>query len=141
VGKTVWFSALQDHDLRTLAAEAYASKIRAAEIGEDLPWVAESLRPLEGQQVPVEQSSVETTWLQSRLLDELGRKYSGPNSAAEERQVRTGPRNLEHPAALVEELLQLGIMSRRADGRLDLPHVYRIAFHIGRKGGVPKLAR
>ncbi|MFV2195127.1 hypothetical protein [Nocardiopsis sp. LOL_012] len=27
----------------------------------------------------------------------------------------------------------------RRDGRLDLPDVYRIAFSIGRKGGVPKV--
>jgi hypothetical protein len=26
----------------------------------------------------------------------------------------------------------------RSDGRLDLPDVYRIAFGLGRKGGVPR---
>lgn len=28
----------------------------------------------------------------------------------------------------------------RPDGRLDLPDVYRVAFGLGRKGGVPKPA-
>jgi hypothetical protein len=40
---------------------------------------------------------------------------------------------------LINELMGLGIMTRRRDGRIDLPDVYRIAFDIGRKGGVPRI--
>ncbi|WP_261400515.1 hypothetical protein [Streptomyces salinarius] len=29
-------------------------------------------------------------------------------------------------------------MRRRRDGRIDLPDVYRIAFGVGHKGGVPR---
>lgn len=34
----------------------------------------------------------------------------------------------------------MGVMRRRRDGRIDLPDVYRIAFGVGRKGGVPRAA-
>jgi hypothetical protein len=37
-------------------------------------------------------------------------------------------------------MIDLGVMRRRRDGRIDLPDVYRIAFNIGRKGGVPRVA-
>jgi hypothetical protein len=35
--------------------------------------------------------------------------------------------------------IALGVMRQRKDGRIDLPDVYRIAFSIGRKGGVSKV--
>ncbi|MFF7383480.1 hypothetical protein [Streptomyces griseoluteus] len=54
--------------------------------------------------------------------------------------MRTGPRYPEDPALLIEELVALGVMRRRRDGRIDLPDVYRIAFAVGRRGGVPKMA-
>jgi len=117
-----------------------ASTIRVAEIEEDLPWVADTLRPLGGRQVPIEQGVVESAWNDADLLGRLRSRYSETTSEPDE-QVRTGPRNIDRAAGLVDELIQLGIMSRRADGRLDLPDVYRIAFHIGRKGGVPRLPR
>ena len=46
--------------------------------------------------------------------------------------------------ALIAELIEIGIITRRitrrATGRLDLPDVYRLAFGLGRKGGIPRLA-
>jgi hypothetical protein len=45
----------------------------------------------------------------------------------------------DNPAKLIEELIAPGIMTRRANGKVDLPDVYRIAFNLGRKGGVPRV--
>jgi hypothetical protein len=53
--------------------------------------------------------------------------------------VTTGPRHPDDYAGLIEELIDLGVMSRRSDRRLDLPDVYRIAFGIGRRGGVRRV--
>lgn len=55
-------------------------------------------------------------------------------------KVRTGPRYPADPQQLIEELIGMGVMRRRRDGRIDLPDVYRIAFGVGRKGGVPRAA-
>lgn len=55
--------------------------------------------------------------------------------------VRTGPRHPDDLPRLITELRELGVMTEpRSDGRLDLPDVYRIAFGLGRKGGVAKPA-
>ena len=37
-----------------------------------------------------------------------------------------------------DQLVALGVMTRRTNGKIDLPDVYRIAFDIGRRGGVPR---
>lgn len=38
--------------------------------------------------------------------------------------------------AVVEELLDLGVLKERSDGRIDVPDLYRYGFGIKRKGGV-----
>ena len=38
--------------------------------------------------------------------------------------------------ALMTELERLGLLTRRTDGRVDMPDVYRVAFGLVRKGGV-----
>ena len=106
-----------------------ASQTRVAELREDQPWVANAIRPLDGHQVPIDQSTVVTQWESKDLLAELsGTDKNGP----------AGPVADTYPK-LIEELISLGMMTRRNDGRLDLPDVYRIAFNLGRKGGVPRV--
>lgn len=119
-----------------------ASETRVVEVSEDMPWVRLAIEPLAGHQVPIEQEKVEFLWEESRLVEALRRlaeRYV-PSDPREETLVRTGPRYPEEPARLIEELIALGVMRRRRDGRIDLPDVYRIAFGVGRKGGVPRVA-
>jgi hypothetical protein len=119
-----------------------ASETRVIEVGEDMPWVKLAIEPLAGHQVPIEQEKVEALWAESRLVDDLRKDAERyvPEDPQDEMKVRTGPRHPEDPAQLVEELFSLGVMRRRRDGRIDLPDVYRIAFGVGRKGGVPRVA-
>ncbi|MEU8651027.1 hypothetical protein [Streptomyces sp. NPDC048737] len=119
-----------------------ASETRVTEVGEDMPWVEQAIKPLAGHQVPIEQEKVEALWVESRLVDALredAERYV-PDELQDETRVRTGPRHPENPALLIGELIALGVMRRRRDGRIDLPDVYRIAFGVGRKGGVPRVA-
>lgn len=119
-----------------------ASETRVTEVSEDMPWVRLAIEPLAGHQVPVEQEKVEALWEEHRLADAL-RKLAetyAPEDPNDDTLVRTGPRHPEDPALLIEELNSLGVMRRRRDGRIDLPDVYRIAFGVGRKGGVPRVA-
>ncbi|MFG2964305.1 hypothetical protein ACGFZS_13595 [Streptomyces sp. NPDC048288] len=119
-----------------------ASETRVAEVGEDMPWVRLAIEALAGRQVPIEQEKVEGLWEESRLVDALRKEAERyvPSDSQEDTLVRTGPRHPGDPALLIEELISLGVMRRRRDGRIDLPDVYRIAFNVGRKGGVPRVA-
>ncbi|MER6361907.1 hypothetical protein [Kitasatospora sp. NPDC001527] len=116
-----------------------ASQTRVNEIREDMPWVRTVIEPLAGQQVPIDQGLVLDLWAASDLAATLGREAARANAGGNGAEVRTGPRYPDDYLRLIDELIALGVMRRRKDGRIDLPDVYRIAFSIGRKGGVPKV--
>lgn len=116
-----------------------ASQTRVNEINEDMPWVRTVIEPLAGQQVPIEQGLVLDLWEGSNLNSTLGKEVARFGIGKNGEEVRTGPRYPNDHLRLVDELIALGVMRRRKDGRIDLPDVYRIAFSIGRRGGVPKV--
>ena len=64
------------------------------------------------------------------------RQYS---EETDDSAVRTGPRNAEDYNEIINELIEIGIITQRINGKLDLPDVYRIGFDLGRKGGVPRI--
>lgn len=116
-----------------------ASKGRVAEISEDTRWVELAIRPLAGCQVPIEKETVLGIWKKENLPAELARDSARYTQIDVPELVRTGPRHPDDLSRLVEELKELGVMTPpRSDGRLDLPDVYRIAFGLGRRGGVPR---
>jgi hypothetical protein len=110
-----------------------ASETRVTEVTEDIKWIKIAMDPLEGTQVPVDEEDVLVRWKAADVL----RRVTSPQSDDVD-GVRTGPA-ANTDRELVEELISLGMATRRANGRLDLPDVYRIAFKIGRKGGVPRI--
>lgn len=117
----------------------HASEIRVREVREDTPWVQDALEPLRGQQVPIEPQTVISLWRGADLRTTLERQKSPAGVDEDDEEFRTGPSRTDYDG-LIEELKDFGMFTVRADGRLDLPDVYRIAFGVGRKGGVP-LAR
>lgn len=116
-----------------------ASRTRVGEIHEDMPWVHTAIAPLNGQQVPIDQKLVLERWTDADLTTQLQRESARASTTGDGTKVRTGPRYPDDYLRLIDELIALGVMRRRKDGRIDLPDVYRIAFSIGRKGGVPKV--
>jgi hypothetical protein len=112
-----------------------ASSTRVAEVAEDLPWVRAAMGPLAGRQVPIDREAVIEVWEESNLTTTL-RRYS---EETDDSAVRTGPRNTEDYNEIINELIEIGIITQRVNGKLDLPDVYRIGFDLGRKGGVPRI--
>lgn len=126
----------------------HASEIRVREVAEDTPWVKRALDPLRGQQVPIEVRTVKDFWSRDDLVNSLKAEAartgnlvaSESRHAGDDALVPTGPTDPD-PDRLILDLKDYGIFTERADGRLDLPDVYRIAFGVGRKGGVPLVRR
>lgn len=112
-----------------------ASSTRVAEVAEDLPWVRAAMEPLAGRQVPIDREAIVSAWLDSELSSRL-RRYSEETN---ESDTRTGPRSTDNYDDIIDELIEIGIITKRASGKLDLPDVYRIGFDLGRKGGVPRI--
>jgi hypothetical protein len=117
-----------------------ASEVRVLEVSEDTPWVQLAIAPLSGSQVPIEEPTVLGIWDDQGLPQALREESARYAQVDEPALVRTGPRHPDDLPRLVEELIDLGVMRRRTDQRLDLPDVYRIAFRVGRRGGVPMAA-
>jgi hypothetical protein len=116
-----------------------ASSTRVSEMTEDLPWVRLAIDPLAGLQVPTELGAITSRWHNAGLSEPISQQVNSISLEVDPSSVRTGPRNLHNYEALVKELMDVGVLTKRADGRIVMPDIYRIAFNIGRRGGVPRL--
>ncbi len=114
-----------------------ASQIRVQEItGEDYPWVQLVMAPLYGNlTVPCETKEFEKIWKLQNTLPGLEDKLKAGKAA-----VKLPPQNLDLGATgILRDLELLGIVQRLIDQRIQMPDVYRIAFGLGRRGGVKPL--
>lgn len=114
-----------------------ASQIRVQEITvEDYPWVQLVMEPLYGNlTVPCETREFEKIWKQQNTLACLEDKLKAVKAA-----VKLPPQNLELGAnGILRDLELLGLVQRLIDQRVQMPDVYRIAFGLGRRGGVKPL--
>ncbi|MFJ7592200.1 hypothetical protein ACIQZO_33520 [Streptomyces sp. NPDC097617] len=109
---------------------SHAAKVRVRELEDDLGWAALCVALLSGSQVPMEPSAVQYAWSQQGFSAKL-------REVLEHEKAGSGPRS-DNPVALLEELRLLGVITFRTSGAVDLPDIYRLAFDIGRKGGVKR---
>lgn len=113
-----------------------ASKIRTDEIArEDYPWVITLMEPLRGMlTVPCEAEDMFALWAEAETLDKLRA------IADAEEGVKLPPQHLDEGLeGLLIDMQELGLIQRLTDGRIQMPDVYRIAFGLGRRGGVKPL--
>jgi len=104
-----------------------ASEIRVAEIAEDYPWVRTFLEgELRGLNVPCEFHLLVERWQQAFP--------DGPDSVPTERlPAQHAERGWD---GIRDDLIRLGVLERKKDGRIDMPDLYRVGFGLGRRGGV-----
>jgi hypothetical protein len=103
-----------------------ASEIRVNEMAEDFPWVRIFLERLQGLNVPCEYDLVLERWHQAYP--------DGPAGAQTE---RLPPQHVERGwDGIRDDLIRLGVVELKKDGRIDMPDLYRVGFGLGRRGGV-----
>jgi hypothetical protein len=110
-----------------------ASRIRVKELAEDYPWISIAMDALkqERMRIPCEREAMIHAWEKARtiksILADPGKKIGLPSTVkANEYQ------------ALLDALQAIGIASPMSDNlRYQVPDVYRVAFGLGRKGGIP----
>lgn len=112
-----------------------ASEQRLRELEEDYPWVSAALEPLRGLQVPAEVARVHEVWEQHGAIHRIVEQFRDAK----------GPIGLElmpdlpmrDALALLQKNLEaIGVMEVRANGKIDVPDIFRIKAGILRKGGV-----
>jgi len=103
-----------------------ASEIRVQEVAEDYPWIKDVLSVLKGMNVPCAYEDIVQRW-QQQFPD-------GPQGIYSERL--PAQHAIQGWDGIREDLMQLGLIEVKKDGRIDMPDLYRVGFGLGRKGGV-----
>lgn len=118
-----------------------ASKVRREELQEDYQWIQQVLEPLHGMTVPCTADDLKERWQAKQVVENIVNRRNSEED--DDDRSYLPPHALEQQAsgedegdAVIETLIEIGVMSRLADGRLNIPDVFRVAAGIGRKGGV-----
>lgn len=103
-----------------------ASEIRVIELAEDFPWAKPAMEALEGLNVPCERGDLITRWTAKKVTQTIASQPEG--------RINKGAR-LGLPG-LLKDLVDVGVLEVRPDGRYNIPDVYRVGFGLKRRGGV-----
>jgi hypothetical protein len=109
-----------------------ASQVRLDQLATEYEWIKRVLIPLARLQVPCQESLIIERWRETETVEAVLR-------GARERQFLPpidGGQNDNPDRKLVIRLLRMGVLSRRSDGRYDMPDLFRVAARLLRKGGV-----
>lgn len=110
---------------------AEASRIRIAEIKEDYPWVEPLLEAARGLSVPCAPRDLIQRWTPKEIRDLRAAARKLPP-----RRFSSDARRAGDPLALIDDLVELAVLYRTDDGRINIPDIFRVGFGIRRKGGV-----
>ena len=101
------------------------------ELKEDYPWIDLVLAPLRRQFVPIEKHSLFELWDAQRVTDRILEQASGRRWLAPIGVI------IEHsPDALLRTMTSIAVMEERANGKINVPDIFRVEAEILRKGGV-----
>lgn len=108
-----------------------ASSTRLAELREDYRWIDGALAALKGQFVPIERSEVIQIWNDSKVVQSILRdaklgSWLAPVQLADS----------EEPAALLDAMNSIAVTEERANGKINVPDIFRVEAGIKRRGGV-----
>jgi hypothetical protein len=109
-----------------------ASEIRVREITEDYPWVEPLLEAARGLVVPCAPGELTRAWTPARLqqVSAASKRKLPPKRYA------TDPFRRGSVEALMDDLVELAVLYRTEDGRVNMPDIFRVGFGIKRRGGV-----
>lgn len=108
-----------------------ASEIRIGEIKEDYPWVEPLLEAVRGSTVPCEPQELTRQWTAERIHE-----VQQATNKLPPRRFSTDPYRGGSTEALIDDLVELAVLYRTDDRRLNMPDIFRVGFGIKRKGGV-----
>jgi hypothetical protein len=105
-----------------------ASGSRLTELREDFPWIDWALEPLRRQFVPIGRKELFNLWAKKNVVERI---LAQTNWLA--------PVNLStrhEPLALLQAMVSIAVMEERANGKINVPDIFRVEAEILRRGGV-----
>lgn len=108
-----------------------ASSTRLAELREDYRWIDQALAALKGQFVPIERVELLRIWAGSKVVQGILRQakadgWLAPVQLADD----------DNTEALLDALNSIAVTEERANGKINVPDIFRVEAGIKRKGGV-----
>jgi hypothetical protein len=115
-----------------------ASRLRVDELKEDNIWIGQALDDLVDLEVPCDPKSFIQRWKARetvRRVEAMLKDSERPGPLAFE------DKGLSREKALLQSLIALGVVEERAQDRVNMPDLCRVAARIKRRGGVKPPAR
>lgn len=106
-----------------------ASQTRLSELYEDYPWIQPTLDALRAQFVPIEKQTLFDLWEAASVRGEIlteADTVKAPVGFTEDTSFN----------ALLNVMESVGVMEERANGKINVPDIFRVDAKIKRKGGV-----
>jgi hypothetical protein len=101
------------------------------ELSEDFPWIPLALRPLRGEFVPMELSHLIQLWKQDEVVKQILDKSQQDRFLAPIGMDLNGT-----PEVLLKTMTSVAVMEERANGKINVPDIFRVEAGVLRKGGV-----
>jgi hypothetical protein len=110
-----------------------ASKVRVDQLGIEYPWVKRALLPLAGLRVPCVPNELHDRWRESKTIEAL---LTQATDAVAGYLPPFPPQSMaDHLLLLTTAMADIGVLAWRADERIDMPDLFRIAAKMLKKGG------
>ena len=110
-----------------------ASQVRLDQLKEDYEWIGLALAALAQQKVPCPKADFIERWRSANTIaaieaDAVRDDYLPP--------IELETRAANRESKLLDALVRLGVIELRADERINMPDIFRVAAKLSRKGGV-----
>lgn len=113
-----------------------ASSSRLEELYEDYPWIKPALEALRRQFVPMEREQLFELWASVHVVDRIREKAAQEAAASDKPLTPVKFLAGDEPSALLSSMRDVAVMEERANGKINVPDIYRVEAAILRKGGV-----
>jgi len=107
-----------------------ASGARLTELREDYPWIDLVLKPLRRHFVPIPKDELFELWQGEHVMEHVRGQASSQWLAP------IGVIIENSPDALLRTMTSIAVMEMRANGKINVPDIFRVEAEILRKGGV-----
>jgi hypothetical protein len=109
-----------------------ASVLRVTQLKDEYGWIDLALQPLAGQEVPCEAEAIYRRWFEADTLKTIRDQSKGAGYLL---PFAGDYSNDESVADLMIAMMDIGIIEMRADERVNIPDLFRIAALMLRRGG------
>lgn len=115
-----------------------ASRVRVDQLGLEYPWIMRALAPLAGLTVPCPAETIYERWKETNTIKVILAAASNPESGF---LPPFPPRARDPMSQLAAAVEKIGVLSFRADGRIDIPDLFRVAALMLKRGQTTPIKR